>query len=203
MDYNSKTYKVLRKLPEFFAKEEDTNNYKFINSFDEDLEFMQEQILNMKKACQVETAVGKELDDIGEIFVLSRNPGESDNAYRSRIIGFWPGYAGGGTVWSIRQKVERITGISPDKIQITDFSDGLVSAPLKFRVNADVGFDADLGTLQSVLEFAKAAGTYMLFDLTSKETDIYEIYSESVSFNLEKLYFTPDVSIPDYYDELL
>jgi len=203
MTNDTKTYKVLNNLPQFFKKEENTTNYKFISSFEEDLEFAQDQINNLKRACQVRTAEGQELDDIGEIFVLPRNPGEVDSAYRDRIIGFWPGYAGGGTVWSIQQKVERTTGLTPDKIQITQFEDGTVSAPLKFRVNADVGFDADLGTLQDVLNFSKAAGTYMVFDLTSQDTDIYLDYAEEVEIDTSIQWFYPDVFIPDFQGRLL
>ena len=200
---DSKTKKVLDNLPGFFQTDIGSNNFKFVKSFEEDLDFAQQQITKLKESIQISTAAGDELDSIGAIFVLPRNPNENDSQYRDRIIGFWPGYAGGGTIWSIQQKVERITGITPDKIQISEWQDSVTSAPLKFRVNADVGFDADLGILQDVLEFSKAAGTWLIFDLTSRETDIYDLYSENVEISLTEFWFTPDNSYLDYFDKLL
>lgn len=116
-----KVNKILSYLPTHMKKDAASNNYKFINSFNTDFTEVSAEISNLKKSIQLETATGNNLNDIGELFMLNRRENESDSNYRARIKAFWPGYSGGGTEGSIKQAINRMVGLDPSQITITDY----------------------------------------------------------------------------------
>ena len=188
----TKTDDILANIPEFMDKETSSNNYKFVNSFESEFDYVISQVENLKKAIRLSTAVGTELDDIGEIFLLSRKGSESDNNFRARIQAYWPGFSGGGTQNSLKQAIVRMTDIEESDITITEYA-----TALKFKVSATVpSFGTDITTVQTVLNKSKAAGTYIVFDLNTSLTEYYKLYTETINI-IPAIYILSDWTAPD------
>jgi len=184
-----KTDKVLFNLPTFMRRDVNSRNYKFVTSFQGELDDVQTQIGNLKSSIQISTAIGSNLDDIGDIFLLPRRGSETDTNYRARILAFWPGYSGGGTEKSIKQAIARMTDLLESDITVTESP----YADLKFKVTATLnGFTADIPTIQEVVAHSKAAGTYAILDLATSLTEEYVSYTDNVDIALQ-LYIVPDV----------
>lgn len=118
----TKTNNILGYLPTYLKKDSTSNNYKFVTSFNDDFQDVSNQSVNLKRAIQLSTAEGSELDSIGALFLLNRRTDEVDSDYRARIKAFWPGYSGGGTIESIKQAINRMAGVDPDDVIITNYA---------------------------------------------------------------------------------
>ena len=113
-----KTKNILWKLPTFFKREEESNNYKFINSLSSEYLILRNQIAGMKEAVQITTSSGTYLNDLAALFQLYRNPKETDEDLRARVLAYWESNVGGGTKDSIKNAVSSITGLSPASVTI-------------------------------------------------------------------------------------
>lgn len=107
MSWISEIYKT---LPCYYAKDSDTNIYRFLNSFADSLETFSSNLNLMRSQLYVDTASGDSLDKLGAVFNLPRMPGESDNLYRARIKSYIPGFLGGGTFDAIVTNVKNRWG---------------------------------------------------------------------------------------------
>ena len=116
----NKTRKILLKLPTFFKKGENDNNYKFINSLSSEYSTLSNQITNLKSEIQIDTATGTYLNELAKLFNITRNGGESDEDLRIRILSYWESNSGGGTKDSITTALSLATGVEKDKIIVTD-----------------------------------------------------------------------------------
>lgn len=190
-----KTKDILDNLPDFFQVEEDSNNYKFISSFDEDFQEVSDNIENLKSAIQVTTASGLDLDTIGSLFKLIRKGDETDSDFRSRILAFWQGFAQGGTETAILDTLKAMTGLSDDDITLTEID------TLKIKITANIGsLGASTDVVIDTLNEVKAAGVYLILNFQSSLSDTYE-HTDSVNINLaSSIYITPDISEPDSSD---
>ena len=114
----SKTKKILLKLPTFFKKDDNSNNYKFINSLSSEYSVLSNQIDGLKESIQVTTSTSDDLNGLAALFQLNRNPNETDSELRARILAYWESNVGGGTEDSIKNAVSSITGLSADSVVI-------------------------------------------------------------------------------------
>jgi len=159
--------------------QEGSNINVIVNSLMEQFRELEEQISNLKKEIQISTATGKYLDDIGKLFNLTRENGESDNEFRARIKAFWPGFSGSGTLSDLKATISRMTGISEDSIDLVELG------PLKILIKSNIG--PDFGLIQSIRDVvwkAKAAGIYPFFEISSILYDSVSITSEHITINI-------------------
>lgn len=111
--------RLLGYLPNHYKKESGSNNYQFLLSFANNINNLANQKPLLKNSIQINSATGNALDDVGELFKLSRNPQETDNNFRSRIKSYWSGLLGGGTINSISTTLANLLDISKEDITIT------------------------------------------------------------------------------------
>ena len=157
-----KLYATLDRIPNFWNKEDDSNTYNIIKSFVEEMDEFSDEVDNLHLEVFVTTATGSRLDDLGKIFKLSRNPGETDDSFRIRIMAYWPGFSGGGTIYAIRSTISKITGVPISDITVTE----TVPPNMKIRVSViidDPGEDLLIPTIREVVWKIKAAGIYPFF----------------------------------------
>lgn len=195
----TKVNNLLKYLPTYWVKDTTSNNYNFFNSFDPDMQNVSDQVEELKKDIQLSTAEGSQLDGIGRLFLLFRLNNESDTDYRARIKAYWPGYSGGGTIESIKQTINRMTGVAKDDITITEYHSGSYIQPLKFMVTVNIPtLGVNATTVSNVIQNTKAAGTYVLPNISTSLSDLYvNTFSDSnVTIN-DNDYFYGDFALPD------
>jgi hypothetical protein len=100
---DSKSEKIAAKLPHFY-KSWDKNSlvFRFIDSAGVQLSDAERDLFNILKSHWVDTARSGDLDRIGRIYNLKRNPGESDSDYMARIKSSIQEFKGGGTINAIK-----------------------------------------------------------------------------------------------------
>ena len=187
----TKTNDILDNLPTYWKKDSTSKNYKFITSFDDNFQDVSDQTANLKLTIQLNTSTGQALTDLGAIFALNRNADESDNDYRARIKAYWPGFSGGGTIVSIKQTVNRMTGIPEDDVNVIEFHSGTYIQPLKVVVEATVpSLGTSVNVVSEVLQSTKAAGVYIIADISGETTDVYGLYTDTeTSINTNTLFY--------------
>ena len=81
---------------------------KWVDSFGASLDEAKASIFAMRRAWFIQTASGYALDEHGKGRRLLRYPGESDEAYKMRLLAAYQIYAEGGTVPGIKHALERL-----------------------------------------------------------------------------------------------
>ena len=191
------TDNLLKKLPDFYDKRAQSNNYGFIKSFGIELDVFEEQMNRLKESIQISTASGQQLDDIGSLFKLQRQVGEADSQFRTRIQTFWQSQLAGGIISGIRTTVSSIAGISEDQVIIHEY------APMKFSISLEVGFTTEgvdiLKLIEDSLPTIKAAGVYALVSITNSFVETIDNLIDNIetteTFNL----FVGEHSAGDIY----
>ena len=153
---------IKNRLPAFWRSDEESRTHGLMQAISDELDAFSTEKDNLRLSIQIDTAVGQELDDIGSLFRLSRNPNENDTAYRTRIKAFFNSFTGGGTHQAIKNAVSSGTGIPISQFTTTDVFD------LKFRLNAtligpQIAFQDEI---RDITFDAKAAGIFPLFKWT-------------------------------------
>jgi hypothetical protein len=175
--------RLLAYLPGAYNKEVGSTNYGLMTGYASEIKTGYDGVDALHVQVGVETATGEFLDDIGYLFRLQRNVGESDDLFRARIKSYFVANSGGGTADAIKNAVASAINISPDDVIVTDIP------TLKFRVTFPV---LDLGpiinTVKGVVQSAKAAGTYVYYTIS------YDLATEGLSLS-ENLTFDPDPGI--------
>lgn len=151
------TQKLITRVPHWWNKSTTSNFYNLSKSFAHEMGVQYIEIDNLKIEISVNTASGKRLDDLGNIFKLKRWSNESDDSFRARIKSYWPGFSGGGTIPSIKSTINRITGVPEADIEVieVDF--------IKFRAKVLLDSEEDLllqDTIVDTVWKVKGAGIY-------------------------------------------
>jgi hypothetical protein len=192
--------KILNRLPNFWNKEKDSQTAHLIKSFSDELEDYTIEVNNLHSEIYVQTATGKRLDELGRLFKLSRKLNESDDAFRVRIIAYWPGFSGGGTIPAIKSTVNKITGIPEDQVEVEEASPPV----MKFRANIsfiEPGQEALKETIRETIWGIKTAGVYPFFNwiingnITSEDLSIMD--SVDVYYITTENWFIWEVSLID------
>lgn len=173
----NKTDKVLGNLPKYMKRETTSNNYNFVKSYSDELDVFDINSTELKSNIQISTSTGTSLDDIGELFGITRVLVETDGTYRSRILAYWGSLLGGGTYASIKQSISSALSISTTDITITDISVALFE--IDIPINDETTLEL-MNTLSSIVEDIKAAGTKLKqFNFNSEDSIFRSNISEA------------------------
>ena len=176
--------RLLAYLPdEAYDKEIGSVNYGLMTAFAGSLNDAYDQNDSLHTQVGVNTATGTFLDELGRIFKIQRQSGETDTELRNRIKSFWVAFSGGGTADSIKNAVGSVLEIDPLLVSVVDIPD------LKFMVTFPVPvLGPIIGTVRETVVQAKDAGVYPLFTATVLIAD------EGVEI-AESLIWTPSPAI--------
>jgi len=151
---------IIRNLPGLIREGKNLNDWA--DAWNLEFNEIDNTVIAVKNAIQLSTATDLYLDDIGKLFSLSRNVGETDEEFRSRIKAFWPGFSGSGTEEDLKNVINRITGIAVNDIIITDIVD------MKILIEFNIGPNFNLiDTVKDLIFQNKAAGIYPFFEIKS------------------------------------
>lgn len=151
-------------MPEFLRE---GYNAESINAaIAEELEISINFLDSTKDQIQISTATGNFLNDIASLFNLTRNMGESDDAFRARILSFISQSASSGSNFDIRNVISNFTGLPIDEIEVSDAGAG------KILVETSVGNNFELAnSIYDIVAKAKAAGIYAFLDIAATTND--------------------------------
>jgi len=135
---------IYNTLPCFYAKENNSVMYRFLNSFADTLETFKTNMDATKLQLYVTTATGDSLDKIGAIFNLPRFPGEDDELYRARIKSYIPGFLGGGTFESIISNVKNRWGWD---VWVVEYASSPYIPKIKVRVILNENYPGSYPTI--------------------------------------------------------
>jgi hypothetical protein len=153
------TDKLLDNLPQHMSKDEDSNNYKFLKSFDPSLMDVDTNINGLKNSVQLNTTRGSYLDDIGRLFGINRATGESNINYRSRIKAFFQANLGGGSKPNMKDALANSFGVDEEDITIILNTEDSAIFHLEVLINQDVPLSVFDNALR-IVDKTKAAGTF-------------------------------------------
>jgi len=158
----SRIQDVLERLPSWWDTSPEGYTYKIVQAFTEEMCEFYDESGNLHLELFVSTATGQRLNDLGAIFKLSRRVNETDASYRIRIMAFFPGFSGGGTIPAIKSTINRMTGVPEGDIDVIE------KAPpdMTFTVNVLLDSIEDMqlkDTIRDVVWDIKAAGVYPFF----------------------------------------
>jgi len=107
--------------PTVFTRRKSSVLYKLLKTFAEQFDSVDNAIKALRKTFQVDTAEGDDLEKIAELFGLYRGNNESDDELRARIIAYWTGALGCGTLDSIKQALQQLS----NNIDVQDMTLGI------------------------------------------------------------------------------
>ena len=141
-------------IPTFYSRT--GNLYELLKSFADEHEIIYDNIAGLIQQININTMTGKFLDELGKIFNLSRDEGETDDQYRAKFRSFWVVLSGGGTLEGIKNAITLLIGINADDITITGLN-------LIITINVQIDYMTNVNILEEipvVMNLAKPAGVY-------------------------------------------
>ena len=137
----SKSEKIAGKLPHFY-KSWDKNSliFKFIAAAGTQLSEAEKDLFKILESHWVDTAKQDDLDMVGKIFNLKRNPGETDFDYRVRIKSSIQEFKGGGTINAIETALRAALSLPDDyKIEIVENPEKKINYRQKAKAGDESG----------------------------------------------------------------
>jgi hypothetical protein len=95
-------------------------NEEIITGFSIEIQRFSKQMQLLYERLSIDTAQAQYLDDIGKLFKLARDNGESDDSYRARIKAYFQAFSSGGTLEGMKNAIILMTGLNEDDITITE-----------------------------------------------------------------------------------
>lgn len=151
---------ILKNLPSWWKKGEDSNNFKYVFSFETSFENIKNDALEFKKGWQINNATNSDLDKIAEIFPnLIRTKDDTDESFRAKIKSYLSIFSGHGSVTDIKTILAFYTGLDTTDIEVEIIREMVI----KVHISIDSSTDSTiLDTIVDVLPEIKAAGVYVL-----------------------------------------
>lgn len=169
--------RLLGRFPDFYTKHGSGRLYGIMRAIDDELGYFVTEKGNLILSIQIDTAVGQELNDIGQLFLLTRRTGETDASYRARIKNARPSFTGGGTVDGLKSAFTASTGLPDTQITITDNFDLKFIAAITFYGASEIDFADE--AIDAIYD-SKAAGIYPMFSFTFDFQDDGVLCSDAV-----------------------
>lgn len=141
----SKIEFILDNIPSrAYNKSEDSNLYKLLSSFADELDTFVENIEELRKAKFIDTATNADLDRIAQLLNMKRFSTENDDIFRARVKSKVQTFIGGGTTEAIKQIVRIALGIEPKIIEHYKSGNGFTSFTTGVYKGMDVTKNTDL-----------------------------------------------------------
>jgi len=153
------TNSILEDLPNWWVKDEDTNNYKFVSSFEVEFTTLDVNLTGFKNSWQVNNATGDELEKIAEKYDLVRNQYDTDDSFRAKIKSYLATLSGKGSTNDIKSIISFFTGLETSDITIVDIRTMVINIDIAITATTDIII---LAEIVNIVPNIKAAGVYVL-----------------------------------------
>ena len=111
----SRTQRIIERLPDFYRTwDEKSLIHSIVAAFGKRLDEAEKDLFALMRSHWVDKAFGLDLDRLGQIYNISRKPGEQDERFRSRLRMAIVEFKGGGTIGAVQTAVRTITGLPLD-----------------------------------------------------------------------------------------
>lgn len=138
--------------------DEGTTTYQVLATAAGEMDTLQETLARVVDAHHILRATGASLDAIGALFSCSRELFETDDDYRSRILGAQAQRLSCGTVQDIKTIVSRVTGCPAEQVEILERQAGDPDASFRIRLAGENTLPFSLAILEDQVNRGKAAG---------------------------------------------
>lgn len=148
-EYDDLTTRMVDDLPEWFKKDRDSNNYKFLEGPGDELERVDANIENLGEAIHPQTATTiEELAYLADMVNISPRENESLAHFRARTIANFQAAASKGTINDLLNGISHFLNIDikrlyieefPGRLNVTVPSNALDNTNLKEREVAEYG----------------------------------------------------------------
>lgn len=149
---------MLSRLPSAFRRGRETTTYQVLAVTADEMDALQETLARVVDAHHILRATGASLDAIGALFSCSRELFETDDDYRSRILGAQAQRLSCGTVQDIKTIVSRVTGCPAEQVEILERQAGDPDASFRIRLAGENTLPFSLAILEDQVNRGKAAG---------------------------------------------
>lgn len=169
---------TLKRLPEHYAKETTSNNYKFLVSFTDVLDGVATDINTLENNLFISTSSGTYLDRKGMLFNIPRD-GLSDIDYRNKIIFLNASKIGGGTAEAIKFALINSLGLPESSIMVEDTN---ISCVFSITITINESTDITIfSNILSIIDNSKAAGTYNRGVSFESEDSVFRVNISTVN----------------------
>lgn len=153
------TTKIIRFMPEFLRDGPNLND--LTDSVAKEIEIALNFLAKAKSQIQISSSTNASLDDLGQMLLLTRAPGEDDDAFRARILSHVNLTTSSGTHDDIKHTIANFTSLTIEEITIVDVAPGVI------EVSLSVGPDLSLSNeVVDIINRTKAAGIFAFTDIT-------------------------------------
>lgn len=157
-------YQLVHDLPDAYAKpvryrEEDTatNTWRLFALIEQQSKQFLDEVQSQANQLDISQCTGSALDAMGEMYLCSRTPGESDTAYRARLLCTISSYFSDASANTILTAISNFCGCEPGDIFLKETSPAMVQLYAKSEAVIS-SLPVSLETLKSMLRDILAAG---------------------------------------------
>ena len=157
-------YQLVHDLPDAYAKpvryrEEDTatNTWRLFALIEQQSKQFLDEVQSQANQLDISQCTGGALDAMGEMYLCSRAPGESDTAYRARLLCTISSYFSDASANTVLTAISNYCGCEPGDIFLKEASPAMVQMYAKSE-SVISSLPVSLETLKSMLRDILAAG---------------------------------------------
>lgn len=157
-------YQLVHDLPDAYAKpvryrEEDTatNTWRLFALIEQQSKQFLDEVQSQANQLDISQCDGGALDAIGEMYLCSRTPGESDTAYRARLLCTISSYFSDASANTVLTAISNFCGCEPGDIFLKETSPAMVQLYAKSEAVIS-SLPVSLEALKSMLRDILAAG---------------------------------------------
>jgi len=161
---------MMDRLPSAFRRGRETVTYRTLAVTADEMNALQETLARVVDAHHILRATGASLDAIGALFSCSRELFETDDDYRSRILGAQAQRLSCGTVQDIKTIVSRVTGCPAEQVEILERQAYDPDASFRIRLAGENTLPFSLAILEDQVNRGKAAG--VAFNINQTTIDL-------------------------------
>ncbi len=111
---------MISKLSTAFNRSPNSNNYKLLSIIASEYQELSSMLEGVRDAHFIDTATGKNLENIGQLFNCKRLQNETDDSYRARIKVQFRKYASSSTVKEIKEIIAAILNTQTSRIRLRE-----------------------------------------------------------------------------------
>lgn len=153
--------RIIDKFPSLNPREEGSVFYRYIESFQEEVDDYETDLNDIRESHYIDLATGSELDEIGKQYgVLGKRSGRTDSEYRKYLKGLVDVFSFNGTVPGIKAAVSSGLSIDESDVQVYEhFNDDPVNdyEYLEYTITLTDWPEHDGATVESLAQLSDAS----------------------------------------------